>query len=82
MDEDDEEQHYWEEQDEIDEEDEAHSRLRDAHRDVEVEGDEDSEVSGVALALPSASGPRASERGRSPRSFRMRKARKWRRVNL
>lgn len=80
-DEDDEEQRYWEEQDEIDEEDEAHSRLRDAHRDAEVEGDEGSEVSGVALALlqPRSVSKRA---WKSPRSFRMRKARKWRRANL
>ena len=52
---DEEEEHYWDDQEAIDEEEDSYARLRDAQREIEdkeeEEEEEESEASGVALAL-------------------------------
>ena len=47
---DEEEEHYWDDQEAIDEEEDSYARLRDAQREI-VDEEEESEASGVALAL-------------------------------
>ena len=75
---DEEEEHYWDDQEAIDEEEDSYARLRDAQREI-VDEEEESEASGVALALLQ---PRSAseERGRSLRTFRI--LRRWKKCML